>query len=125
MFGLGDDILPQGERPTFISIALYQVCIFRSMMLKITIKHIGLNIAEEPISECVCKMSVMSIEPELSGLTIFIIMPLGRTASILMVPCDHHSTVVSWDIMGDPPSWNPRDHHSAIVSWDIMGDPPS
>ena len=33
MFGLSDDILPQGRRLTFISIARYKVYIFGSLIL--------------------------------------------------------------------------------------------
>ena len=51
MFWLSDDILSQGGWPTFISIARYKACIFRSMMLRLTIKHISRNSAKEP-SEC-------------------------------------------------------------------------
>ena len=34
MFGLSDDILPQGGRPTFISIAQHKACIFGSIIKK-------------------------------------------------------------------------------------------
>ena len=55
MFMLNDEILPQGVRPTYLSIVRYKACIFRSMMLRLTIKHISLNSAKDP-SECVGKL---------------------------------------------------------------------
>ena len=54
MFGLGDDILPQGGQPTFVLIARHKAFIFGSMMLRLKNKHINLDYVKKA-SECVSK----------------------------------------------------------------------
>ena len=55
MFGVSDDISPQGERPTFISIVRNKAYNIGSTMLRLTIKHISLDSVNE-LSECVRKL---------------------------------------------------------------------